>query len=857
MQLFWEHRIMFHLKRLNAAIVVLAIFTVLFYGCEKASRQMVETIELSQNWQFGNKDSELRYKAVVPGTVHTDLLKNNLIADPFYGCNEKELQWIEQCDWQYQTTFEVDSQLLKHQNISLVFNGLDTYAHVFVNNQLLLKTNNMHRAWESLCKERLQLGTNTITIDFKSAIAQYKADSAALNHHLPGGQWAFARKAAYHFGWDWGPRFVTAGIYKPIYLKMWNNHRPQDFFLSTKNIRQNKATIQLAFSTSSAIPEDATLTIVHKETEQTFDKRTIKLAGNNQKHQYTFDIHQPKLWWTNGLGDPHVYTVQIEIATESGYKHEITLPLPIMTLKATLQNDDNGQALFVELNGHKIYMKGANYIPMHSFLSEVKTENYRQVVETARNTNMNMLRVWGGGVYENDEFYEICLRNGILIWQDFMFACSMYPYDSSFQNNVQQEAEYQVKRLRKHANIAIWCGNNEVDEAWHNWGYHKSAQFTKHDSANMWEGYKKIFHDILPKAVYTHDASTLYISTSPLYGWGRKESMTHGSAHYWGVWWGVEPYETYLQKVPRFMSEFGLQAMPSMATIHEFQDPKADSLFSPSLQCHQKHPTGYETIAKYLQVENLKAQTLEDFIYMSQIVQAKGIGLGIEAQRKAKPYCMGSLYWQINDCWPVASWSSTDFYGDAKALQYKAKQLFDDIMISIILQNDSVNICLVSDRLQNAKGTFSVNTISPSGKRVLVINQIVEIEANGVLHIANKPKHQLFENIDLSTTLIESVFEDTSKKTYMRQDFLVKTGDIALCTPNIHINIKKEVEGYSIYLSTDVVAPFVQLYLTDSHGKFNRNFINIIPNTNETVFCKTNLSTELFRSQLKIRSLTN
>lgn len=305
------------------------------------------------------------------------------------------------------------------------------------------------------------------------------------------------------------------------------------------------------------------------------------------------------------------------------------------------------------------------------------------------------------------------------------------------------------------------------------------------------------------------------------------------------------------------MSEFGLQAMPALSTIRAFQTQKFDTLFSPWLQCHQKHPTGYETISKYLKMENLDAKTIEDYIYMSQLVQAKGIGLGIEAQRKAKPRCMGSLYWQLNDCWPVVSWSSTDFYGNAKALQYKAKQLFDYVMISVIMQNDSVDISIVSDRLQTVNGKFSINAITPEGNYRSVLEQEISIIANGVLNVKKNSRDKIFRDIDLSTTLVEARFEALDGTAYFWKGFLVKIGDIKIPSSDIDLQFTRVPNGYSIKLSTNSLAPYVQLYLTDTHAKFDRNFIHLVPGKTETIFCKTQLSEIDFKKQLRIKSLGN
>lgn len=412
--------------------LLILVISLSLTACEPITKNMVEAIDLSSGWTFKNIDSTKCYSAHVPGTVHTDLHRNGLITDPFYGCNEIDLQWIERANWQYETQFIVDDKMLEFKHLTIVFEGIDTYAEVLINGKKRLTTNNMHRKWEIPCKELLQKGTNTLTLNFASAIDQIRKDSLALGHHLPGGQWAFARKAAYHFGWDWGPRFVTVGIYKPVYLKMWNEHHFNNFYLSTKKLTAKNAKIILGFESHSTKQEKAILKITNATNDSTFLKKTIWLDSKISQQQHSFQIENPKRWWPNGLGEPYVYDMKISIESSSDSRFEASLPLAVRTLKTKLQPDSIGQALYVELNGHKTYMKGANYIPAHAFLSEVTNEKYREIIETARNSNMNMLRVWGGGFYENDAFYELCLRNGILIWQDFMFACSMYPLRQCF-----------------------------------------------------------------------------------------------------------------------------------------------------------------------------------------------------------------------------------------------------------------------------------------------------------------------------------------------------------------------------------------------------------------------------------------
>ena len=403
-------------------------------------------------------------------------------------------------------------------------------------------------------------------------------------------------------------------------------------------------------------------------------------------------------------------------------------------------------------------------------------------------------------------------------------------------DNVRHEAIEQVKRIRNHSNVALWCGNNESDEGWHNWGWQKAHAISKKDSATIWEGYKRIFHKVLPEVVSTYDPQKFYMPSSPMHGWGHEESMREGSAHYWGVWWGALPFEMYLEKVPRFMSEYGFQAMPTLVTIREFQEEDDDYLFSPTLRCHQKHLTGYETINIYLEREGLKPNTLEDFIYQSQLIQAKGIGMAIEAHRRAKPYCMGSLLWQINDCWPVVSWSSIDAFGNWKALQYRLRELYDDIMVSVIDHKDNVEIYVVSDRLTETKGTVEVNLVDFNGQETNVFTENLTVASNASRQVLVKQSREIFMGIDTATTLIECIFK-TPEKEYSNQKFIVPYGEINLPVPEISTRVEPAEHGYNIYLTSNAFTAYAQLYLTKSHACFSDNFINLFPNREYAIFC--------------------
>jgi beta-mannosidase len=552
------------------------------------------SIELNKNWQFKNQKENKWHKATVPGTVHTDLLAKKLIPDPYYRDNESKLQWVDKTDWEYKTVFNLDEILFSKNRLELIFEGLDTYADVYLNGNLILQADNMFRSWTINVKPFIKSTNNVLLIKFASA--QNKVDSIAkarLPLVLPDNNRVYVRKAQFQFGWDWGPKFVGCGIWKPIKLKGWNDVRISPTF--------------------------------------TIEKNNVKLIQ---------------------------------------------------------QKDSIGTSFYFEKDGKPIYAKGANWIPGDIFLPRLKRKDYRKMLLSAKDANMNMLRVWGGGVYESDDFYDLCDSLGIMVWQDFMFACGMYPGDDAFMNNVREEVKYQIERLRNHPCIVLWCGNNEVDEAWKNWGW--QGQFNLHgaDSAEVWNDYKRLFQDSLKKWVDEFDGTRPYVSTSPKNGWGHAASFTEGDSHYWGVWWGLEDWETFENNTGRFVSEYGMQAMPNWNTIKSFTDSSDRYLYSPVIQTHQKANDGFKKLNHYLtryfiDSAKLSRLSLEDYTYLSQCIQYYILKNSIAVHRSKSPANMGTLLWQLNDCWPVASWSITDYSRQPKAAWYAVKEAYRDEVLPV------------------------------------------------------------------------------------------------------------------------------------------------------------------------------
>lgn len=771
-----------------------------------------------ENWTFNKQNDIVKYQATIPGTIHTDLFQNQLISDPFFGANEKELKWIENENWEYKTTFVLTKEELQNQNIDLQFEGLDTYASVYLNDILVLAANNMFRSWNISVKNKLKTGKNHLKVIFKSAVEVGKQEAQKLSYTLPGDEKVFTRKAQYHYGWDWGPRFVTAGIWKQVKLHFWNTATIQNVRFEQAGITEYDALLFFNITVNSQMEGDYVFVI-------NGNKYKRKLPKGATLIELPYTIENPKLWWCNGLGEAHLYDFDISIHKKRKEIDSNHLKIGLRTIELVQGEDEKGKSFYFKLNGIPVFMKGANYIPSDSFVTRVDAEKYKKVVENAKNAHMNMLRVWGGGIYENDAFYDECDKNGILVWQDFMFACAMYPGDTDFVQNVKQEVIDNVNRLQNHPSIALWCGNNEVDEGWHNWGWQKQYQYTKSDSTKVWNDYKTVFHEVIPKTLdsLVSKEKNVYWSSSPSIGWGRKESLLKGDSHYWGVWWGMEPFEMYTKKVGRFMSEYGFQGMPSMETLQKVIRKEDLNFNSDAVKNHQKHPTGYETIKTYMERDFQVPDNFENYAYISQLLQAEGMKTAIEAHRRAKPYCMGTLYWQLNDCWSVTSWSSVDYYGNWKALHYQVKRSYKDVILSPIKEENAIKVYAVNDNLQDFEGDLNVQLLDFDGEIVWSATEKVTIASN-TSAILKAIKENEFSLYDLSKSVLKVIF--TSDRNALESlYFFEKSKHLKLTQPNIQI---KRLTANSIEITTDVLAKNVMLF-SDEPTHFSDNYFDLLP----------------------------
>ena len=771
----------------------------------------------SENWTFNKQNETKKHKATIPGTVHTDLYENKLIPDPFYGANEKQLQWIENENWEYESTFSLSEKEISNDNIELEFDGLDTYATVYINGKLVLEADNMFRKWIISAKNHLKKGKNHLKIVFLSAVQKGKEEAAKLSFTLPEKERVFVRKAQYQFGWDWGPRFITAGIWKKVQLKFWNSATIENIKFSQLELNDKKAILES--TTEIRVSEVKTIQLKINEKSETFN---LKKGTNKVKMPY--EISNPKLWWCNGLGFPHQYEFHFSLKQNREILDKKELKIGLRTIELIQDKDEFGTSFYFKLNGKPVFMKGANYIPPDSFIPKQMPSSYHETIQNARKANMNMLRVWGGGVYADDEFYNACDSNGILVWQDFMFACAMYPGDEKFVENVKQEVIDNVNRLQNHPSIALWCGNNENDEGWHNWGWQKQFNYSKADSTQIWNDYKKVFQELIPQTLDSilSKEKNIYWPSSPSIGWGRKESLTQGDSHYWGVWWGKEPFEMYKKKVGRFMSEYGFQGMPNLETLQKVIAKEDFNFTSEAFKNHQKHPTGFETIKEYMNRDFPVPTSMEKYNYVSQLLQAYGMKIAIEAHRLAKPYCMGSLYWQLNDCWPVTSWSTLDYYGNWKAAHYQVKESFSPILLAVTENSDGYSIIGSNDNLEIKEGLVTAKLLDFSGKELWTASKecVLDVERNTTcMQISNADLPKFVKE----KTVLQIEFTSNQKKT-VAHHYFVKPKELQLEKPTIELKIVGET---LIELKTNTLAKNVYLQAKDAF--FEENYFDLIP----------------------------
>ena len=824
-----------------------------------------EKIALDKGWEFSQVGKGEWLPASVPGTVHQDLIDNKLLVNPFYGMNEEKVQWVEKEDWVYRTSFNVTEEQLARDAAFLDFEGLDTYADIYLNGSLLKRTDNMFVGYSLPIKDVLRKGENRLQVYFhspiKQALLQWETDGfqyPADNDHSKTRVSIYSRKAPYSYGWDWGIRLVTSGIWRPVTLSFCDVACIEDYWVEQVSVSENLAKINNVLELNSVSKETQQAEILficsYKDEEKITDRKAAILNPGTNKIVLPIEISNPHLWMPNGWGEAALYDFEVVVKVGDQVIASEKKRIGLRSIKVVMEDDKDGKSFYFVVNGQPLFAKGSNFIPDDTLLPNVTTERYYQLMKDVKEANHNMIRVWAGGIYEDDRFYDAADEMGILVWQDFIFACSTYPSDTNFLRRVEEEAEYNIKRLRNHACLAMWCGNNEIYEGMRFWGWKR-----KYDEViwkEMNEGYNKLFHQLLPNMVEKYDAGRFYMHGSPYESnWGRPHTWKIADSHNWGTWYGKKPFESLDTELPRFMSEFGFQSIPEMKTIATFAEPKDYALESKVMNAHQKATIGNALIKKTMALYYDVPEDFEELVYKGLVLQGFGIRHGIEAHRRNRPYCMGSLYWQLNDSWPVVSWSSIDYYGNWKAMHYQGKRAFAPVLLNAFKEGETLNIYTLSDELKAYKNVSLQMQLMDFDGKVLNKKTIKgEVPANMSTLFHKEDYGELTTNPN-NTFLLLTLKDQSGKVLSDIVYYFSYPKDQDLPDTQIRYKVKQMDGKCEITLSAKQLARDVFIEIPYQGARFTDNFFDLIPGKSKKVIITSDEIKKNKELNLKIRHL--
>ena len=822
----------------------------------------MQTYTLNGTWQLSAGHRSLESVDMqIPGTVLSGLLAAGKIKDPFYRTNEDATRALFWKDYVFTRTFDVDEELLAQQHIVLVCEGLDTLAEISINGTFLAKTDNMHRTWKFQAKKLLHPGKNEIQIVFRSVlrfIEDYPYEAHKKINYIPCGSMKgnqLLRKAHSMFGWDWGPQTIDAGIFRDIYLQGYSHARIEDIRIHQQHAKN--VSVQTSITLSESIPGQK---LCVELSEDGADKPLqTKLCKTNADGVAAVDfvIENPKLWWPNDYGDQPLYIVRTTLLDEDGTSLEsITRRIGLRTLTISQEKDEWGNEFAFCVNGVKIFTRGGNYIPDDCLYTRITEKKLDYILESCRRAHFNCVRVWGGGYYPSDAFYDLCDEKGLIVWQDLMYACNVYDVTDAFAENCRQETYDNVRRLRHHASLGLWCGNNEIESAWDHWGdFQKETPYLRAD-------YIRLFEEVLPKAVQEADGETFYWHSSPSSGgcFDNPDDANRGDTHYWDVWHGQKPFTDYRKYFFRFCSEFGFQSFPCAKTVNSFTLEDDRNIFSRVMESHQKNDAANGKMLYYLS-ENLRyPKDLTHLLYASQVLQGMAIKYGVDHWRRNRGRCMGTLYWQINDDWPAPSWSSIDYFGRWKALHYMAQKFYAPHAVSMTLEDHRCHVYFSNESFETTEYSLTLSIRDLSG------NVLETYETKG-----NSPAFSAIETavVDICSwedqkddVFLEAVIHTKDQKVLKDVETLVPYKYLNLKNPVISTEAKETNNAFILHISSDCFAPFVALDFDDADVIFSDNFFHLTDKTVQDIIVKKEdilqghfENAEDFRKRLQILSL--
>lgn len=803
---------------------------------------------LNGKWQFRKVGDKLYKEATVPGCNYLDLMANGDIPDPFIGLNEKDVYWVGETNWEYKKTFEITDEELNCDDILLTCEMLDTICDVFVNNMLAFSARNCFKAYSVSIKERLVNGENEIRILFRSPVnyvkEKYKCCPTPVNSNGQNGI-VHIRKPQCHFGWDWGPVLPCSGITKEISLEFVNDAKIEYLFASQALNDDGTAVISVRADIKAYKDYECSLKVVLP------DGSTLEKSGT----EADFTITDPELWWTyelSGKAEQPLYEISAAVVSGGKEVDSTSKKIGIRKIELNREKDEYGRNFQFRLNGVPLFIKGTNYIPPDSFITRFTSDKLEYLIDTALFSNINMIRIWGGGYYESDEFYNLCDKKGILVWQDFQFACQAYPFfDNDFLDNVKEEVKYNVKRLCHHPSLAVWNGNNEIEDMHMAWVHmQKYVKWTE-----------KFFYHILEPEIRKYDKNTSYTPGSPV-GESHNvgvESDNVGDTHLWGVWHGLKPMNYYRKRMTRFCSEFGFESLPDMKAIEKFAKPSDYSLSSDVFKSHQKCANGNDKMIYYIASRFNLPKEFKDYVYLSQVTQNECIADATEHWRRNKGRCNGSMYWQFNDCWGVCSWSSLDYYGNYKALQYGAKHFNAPLSISIENTSDYIRVFVLND-LNESKTVdaeyeifdFENGTLE-TNKKTLTVSAV----KNSVVFDLNVPF--ICSEYDKKRTGIAVRLYENSALIQQKTVLFCRENELHLPKAELKTVFEETADGLKVTVSSEKYARLVKVESSKSTLPFSDNFFDLLPGQKKTVTIKNDMSistTEL-RNSITTYSLSD
>jgi beta-mannosidase len=791
------------------------------------------------------------------------LMAAGKIPDPFWRDNELAVQWVGESDWVYERGFDVPQGLLEHQRVLLCCEGLDTLAAVHINGVEVGRADNMFRTWQFDVKPYLRAGSNRVSIDFTSPLPYIRrrqaerrlADVSGPPHQPSGRGWV--RKEPCNFGWDWGPVLVTCGIWRPITLLALDRARLTGVRIQQDHSQPGRAILEVT-------PEIARLA------EGPLAARVRVSLGSVAVAQGEMDcagacpalrlaVEDPQLWWPNGLGDQPLYDVLVELLDEAGkVVDHAERRIGLRTLRLERQPDPWGESFRFVANGVPFFAKGSDWIPADAFATRVTPARYRQLLEAAVASHQNMLRVWGGGIYESDLFYDCCDELGICVWQDMMFACATYPtFDGAFMDNVRAEAEDNIRRLRHHPCLALWCGNNELEQglvgpAWS-------------ETQTSWEDYSRLFDRLLPQIVQNLDPGRDYWPSSPHSPLGDRSDWNNpacGDAHLWSVWHGREPFEWYRRTGHRFVSEFGFQSFPEPRTVNAFTTPEDRNVTSYVMEHHQRSLIGNAVIMHYMLDWFRLPTSFEMTLWLSQILQGMGIQLGVEHFRRNMPRTMGALYWQLNDCWPVASWSSIDYHGRWKALHYMARRFYAPVLLSAVEESGGgmVELYLSNDLRQPQAGEVAWSLTDVQGSELAAGHVPAGMEALSSAKVAQLDLRTQLRDHGARALLLWLAYGSEGQTVCENLLTFARPKHLELAEPGIAAKVESLGKGrFAVTVSARKPALWVWLVAEGLDAQWSDSFFHLKPAQPRrvTVLVADGLSAGRLREALRAYSLVD